>query len=120
GAGGKCRGCGTVFRMDSSGKVKQLLRFSGGAKGYFPIYGVTRDSVGDLFGTTFYGGPPKACGGGGCGGLFKLNPAGEETVLYTFQGSADGGHVSGDLLRDAAGNIYGTGGSVAFKLDPKG
>jgi uncharacterized repeat protein (TIGR03803 family) len=44
-------------------------------------------------------------------------------VLYTFQGSTDGGTPESDLARDASGNLYGTTeydfGSV-FKLAPDG
>jgi uncharacterized repeat protein (TIGR03803 family) len=45
--------------------------------------------------------------------VFKLDPAGNEAVLHTFTGGADGGNPSG-LVRDAAGNLYGTafGGGV--------
>jgi hypothetical protein len=31
-----------------------------------------------------------------------------ETVLYNFTGGADGGVPEGGLIRDAAGNLYGT------------
>jgi len=48
----------------------------------------------------------------------------QETVLYTFTGLADGGFPGG-LIRDGAGNLYGTtwtgtGGGVVFKLDSMG
>jgi uncharacterized repeat protein (TIGR03803 family) len=50
----------------------------------------------------------------------------QETVLYTFTGLADGGFPGG-LIRDGAGNLYGTtwaGGAfglgVVFKLDSMG
>ncbi len=130
GAGGKCGGCGTVFSLDPSGKLKRLLTFSGGVDGWIPFDGVTRDPLGNLYGTTGYGGVPNACGGLGCGLVFKLDAGGKETVLYTFQGGADGGVPSGDLLRDEEGNLYGTASQdgpaclqdcgVVFKVDPSG
>lgn len=52
--------------------------------------------------------------------------AATEKVLYTFQGGSDGGYPNGDLVFDAAGNLYGTtsGGSSAastvFELSPDG
>ena len=49
------------------------------------------------------------------------------TVLYSFTGSSDGGDPYAGLLRDAAGNLYGTtefGGSsndgVVFKISKTG
>lgn len=45
-------------------------------------------------------------------------------VLYTFQGAADGGEPGGSLVRDAAGNFYGTtrsgGDGAVFALSPQG
>ena len=56
-----------------------------------------------------------------------LNPAGQETVLYAFTGGADGAVPQGPLVRDPAGNFYGTtvvGGTgnagVVFMLDTAG
>jgi uncharacterized repeat protein (TIGR03803 family) len=129
--GGKCgRGCGTVFSWDPSGKLKRLFTFPGGAGGWNPVYNVTRDALGNLYGTTNYGGVPGSCGGDTCGVVFKLGHAGKETVLYAFQGGKDGGIPSGGLIRDAAGNLYGTaaeGGDacswdcgVVFQVDPNG
>jgi uncharacterized repeat protein (TIGR03803 family) len=68
------------------------------------------------------------------GVVFKLDQLGNETVLHTFTGGADGGYPAGALLRDAAGNLYGTtlsggnfgglcpplGCGVVFRLDPTG
>ena len=38
----------------------------------------------------------------------QLSNAGEETVLYNFTGGADGGGPVAGLIRDEAGNLYGT------------
>jgi len=40
--------------------------------------------------------------------VFKLDPAGVVTVLYNFTGGTDGSGPFAPLIRDAAGNIYGT------------
>jgi uncharacterized repeat protein (TIGR03803 family) len=58
--------------------------------------------AGNLYGTTISG------GASGTGVVFKLSPAGTETVLYDFTGGADGAFPQGGLIRDAAGNLYGT------------
>jgi uncharacterized repeat protein (TIGR03803 family) len=44
----------------------------------------------------------------GCGVVFKVDPRGRESVLYTFTGGADGGIPEGPLVRDEQGNLYGT------------
>jgi len=55
--------------------------------------------------------------------VFELDPSGRETDLLNFGGS-DGSYPVGDLIRDAAGNIYGTtayggdfGDGTVFTLD---
>ena len=66
--------------------------------------------------------------------MFKLDPAGRETVLHHFMGGADGAWPYAGLVIDGAGNLYGAtvaGGSgvgackghgcgVIFKLDTTG
>jgi uncharacterized repeat protein (TIGR03803 family) len=58
--------------------------------------------------------------------VFKLDTTGAETVLYSFTRGADGGYPLAGLLRDSAGNLYGTtnyGGAydqeVVFKITPQ-
>jgi len=109
-----------------------LYTFGGGADGGYPQYGrLVADSAGNLYGTVPFGGdlqcPIVTYPGPGCGVVFKLDPAGNQTVLYTFTGGADGGHPWGGLTRDTAGNLYGTtvlggaqGAGVIFKIDPSG
>ena len=127
---------GTVFKLDPAGKETVLYSFTGGADGNEPFSGLVRDTDGNLYGTTAYGGDLSACFGGGCGVVFKLDPTDQETVLYTFTAGADGAYPlsSGDLVRDEAGNLYGTAASggdlsacvsgygcgVVFKVDPTG
>jgi uncharacterized repeat protein (TIGR03803 family) len=127
-------GQGAVFKLDQKENETVLYSFRGAAKsdGFDPI-GVVRDEQGNLYGTTGLGGEAGGCYGYGCGIVFKLDPAGKETVLYTFKGGADGGYPSGPIVRDAAGNLYGEtayGGDLScyppygcgtvFKLDPAG
>jgi uncharacterized repeat protein (TIGR03803 family) len=102
-------GCGTVFKLDTTGKLAVLHRFTGGADGNTPYAAVIEDLAGNLYGTTWRGGNLSACSGFGCGTVFKLDVTGKETVLYTFTGGTDGsGPYYGALIRDDAGNLYGT------------
>jgi uncharacterized repeat protein (TIGR03803 family) len=69
---------------------------------------LVRDNGANLYGTTYTAGD-LVCGGGfGCGVVFKLDTTGKETVLHSFTGGADGTAPAAGLLRDAAGNLYGT------------
>ena len=40
--------------------------------------------------------------------VYRLNPAGQETVLYAFASVADGGNPVAGVIRDSQGNLYGT------------
>jgi hypothetical protein len=58
--------------------------------------------------------------------IFKLDPTGHETVLYSFAGGNDGGSPQGGVILDSAGNLNGTtyaggleGGGVVFELQPQ-
>ena len=113
------KGCGVVFKLVSGGHEAVLYVFSGGADGANPYARLIRDTIGNLYGTTWFG------GSSGNGTVFKLDTAGHETVLYNFTGGADGANPPAGLVQDAAGNFYGTtnhgggrcGCGVVFKLD---
>jgi uncharacterized repeat protein (TIGR03803 family) len=112
---GGAHGWGVVFeliRCDSepSGyEFKLLHTFTGGADGGQPYAGLIRDAAGNLYGTTGLGGATSTCGPPyGCGVVFKLSPAGAETVLHSFTDGADGRSPMAGLIQDAAGNLYGT------------
>lgn len=117
-------GGGIVYELTPStgGAWKELpLHNLGGSNGSNPLAGVTFDTAGNLYGTTLNGGDEHGdCSSTGCGVLYELTPVtgGEwtESVLVVFDYS-DGGHPTGTLIFDAAGNIYGTttaGGSGVF------
>jgi uncharacterized repeat protein (TIGR03803 family) len=96
-----------------------LYAFQGGRDGAVPNGGLVRDSTGNLYGTTFYGGSTgSSCGYGprGCGVIFKLDPSGTETVLHAFTGGVDGSNPAAGLLL-YNGSLYGTAtGGGAFGL----
>jgi hypothetical protein len=86
------------------------------------------DAQGNLYGTTHIGGTSsqdnEICFQG-CGTVFKVDTAGNETVLYNFnfiagQGEtgSDGAQPMAGLLMDAQGNLYGTTyyGGVAYPM----
>jgi len=129
-------GCGVIFKIDTTGKETAIYSFLDGTDGGVPNGFITMDRAGNIYGATIYGGTLADCSGAGCGVIFKLTPAGKETVLYSFTGGTDGGGPTGNLLMDPQGNIYGTayfggdlqctsipntsGCGVVFKISPTG
>jgi uncharacterized repeat protein (TIGR03803 family) len=111
---------GSVFKLTPSGVEGILHSFdSATGDGYSPDSGVTIDSEGNLYGTTFYGGGTEYCGGQGCGVVYKVTPTGNESVLYSFTGNSDGLEPLASPILDAAGNLYGTaagGGDLSCAL----
>lgn len=103
-----------------------LYNFHLGAGGYQPQSSLAFDAAGDLYGTTYYGGGIQCTNG--CGTTYKLTPSGSGTwtqsVVFHFI-YTNGAHPAGGLVRDAAGNFYGTavigggaGYGVVFKFVP--
>lgn len=135
---GGANGGGTVFELNNAGQETVLYSFcsEGGANctdGADPEAGLAWDAAGNLYGTTVIGGKPKHhnCSPD-CGTVFKLDNTGTETVLYSFcseggENCTDGYLSDAGLIRDAAGNLYGTtkngggySGGVVFRLAPAG
>jgi uncharacterized repeat protein (TIGR03803 family) len=124
---GNVGGCGTIFRLAREGSgwaFNPLYQFQGypSGDGAQPFGRVILGPDGNLYGTTFYGGvtSPHCLAGEfeiGCGTVFKLSPpptpcktvlcGWEETQLYSFAGAPDGSNPRGEIVFDAAGNLYG-------------
>ncbi len=98
---GGAGGAGVVFELAPNGTETVMHAFTGGNDGGGPRAGVIRDRKSNLYGTA---------AGGCCGIVYRLSKDGTDTVLYSFAGGTDGdgpGH-SDRLIRDKAGNLYGT------------
>jgi uncharacterized repeat protein (TIGR03803 family) len=120
-SGGGPENAGTVFKLDQSGLETILHTFTGKPDGNNPLAGLIRDPAGNLYGTTDIGGASNA------GTIFKIDPTGKETILYTFSKPGDGEFPQSPLIRDSAGNLYGNtvdggnnGGGTVFKYDTSG
>jgi uncharacterized repeat protein (TIGR03803 family) len=118
---GGASGRGAVYKLDATGHETVLYSFAVGAGGAGPSSGVIRDSAGNLYGTTQYGGSANS------GVVYKLDMAGQYTVLYTLTCCGPPSAPNSGLIGDSAGNLYGTtsvGGSahagVVYKLDAAG
>ena len=114
---------GTVYRITPAGVFTLLHSFAGApTDGEYPLAGLLKASDGNFYGTTFIGGANNE------GALFKITPAGVESVVHSFS-SVGGGARSpaSDLIEANDGNFYGTsviGGSgtrgTVFKVTPAG
>lgn len=104
--------CGTAYKIslgqDGGWNASIIYAFKGGTDGANPntSEGLARDSLGNLYGTTSYG------GAAGAGTVFKLapNPDGSwtETTIFSFKGGPEGGTSTAGVILDSAGNLYGT------------
>lgn len=103
---GGAYGFGTVFKLTKLGRKTLLHSFTGGADGGYPDAGVIRDRRGNLYGTAQNGGD-LSCDPAGCGVVFMLNEAGEETILHTFTGE-DGAYPTAGVTQDSSRTLYGT------------
>jgi uncharacterized repeat protein (TIGR03803 family) len=137
---GGSSGFGIIFKLtpsDSYYNESVAYDFpASGAEGNLPQAGLTSDSAGNIYGTTYYGGLNSLCNGAGCGVVFKLTPGAHgftESVIHAFSDGTDGAQPFGELTVDEkTGDVYGTtdygGGGCAygsgcgtvFKLAPTG
>ena len=127
-------GSGIVFELspqkDGTWSETVLHDFGAATDGSGPTAGLVFDSVGNLYGTTQYGGGSTFCQGG-CGIVFQLRPpavpggAWTESIIYRFREVYRGDNPQAGLIVDSAGNLYGTtflggnGGGTVFELLPK-
>jgi len=101
-----------VFELVYSAKKKTyteqvLYRFGGNPDGDTPYAGLIFDKLGNLYGTTIYG------GANGYGTVFEVTTGGVESVLYSFcsqPSCTDGKYPAAPLLQDKNGNLYSTTG----------
>jgi len=118
---GGADGAGIVFMVTAAGAETVLYTFTGGSDGAYPGGGLILGIDGNFYGTTQSGGANNL------GTVFKLTPAGIESVVYSFGGNGDGTVPFAPLLQTADGSLYGTttegGGNnsgTIFKITPAG
>src|SRR5271155_3543995 len=79
GGGNHCGsgGCGTVYKIDSSGNETVLYRFTEGNDGANPVAPLIQDAAGNLYGNTLGNGFLNAPST-----VFRIDTNGNETTLY--------------------------------------
>jgi uncharacterized repeat protein (TIGR03803 family) len=122
-SGGNTRcACGVIFKVNKKGQETVVHAFAGYPDGDSPSGGLIPDGAGNFYGATVYGGTLNK------GAIFKVNPYGNVTIVYSFTGKADGTEPEGPLVLDTAGNLFGVAGGgdsscqcgVVFKIDSSG
>jgi uncharacterized repeat protein (TIGR03803 family) len=98
------QGCGTVYRISTTGAEKVLYGFAGGSDGAGPSSYLT-EMNGVLYGTTAYGGNNH---GFGFGTIFKVSASGRERVLYRFGATQNDGIRPSSPLTSLNRTLYGT------------
>jgi len=116
---GGASGNGTLFKLNSKGKLKVLHAFTSddGAEARGNLY---RDKLGNFYGTALFSGASFN------GTVFKYGFDGTFTVLHTFN-ETDGQYPEHGVVADKAGNMYGvtafggtSGEGTVFKIDTAG
>jgi uncharacterized repeat protein (TIGR03803 family) len=112
---------GTVFRMDTSGNLTTLRSFSSDDGDNGPSK-LIEGQDGAFYGTCNSGG--QANGGGT---FFRIDSAGNLTVLHDFAGDETGGGPIGGVVLGSDGAFYGvcvlggaSGNGVVFRVDGMG
>jgi uncharacterized repeat protein (TIGR03803 family) len=83
-----------------------IHNFTGGADGGNPYAGLTMDTAGNMYGTTYFG-------GAGYGTVYRLSHGGTGwilTTLYTFQGGSDGASPAARVIIGPDSGLYGATG----------
>ncbi len=120
--GGGSGSYGTVFNVTAAGVETELYAFGSQANdGERPYAGLIEGSDGNFYGTTSFGGTTNG------GTVWKVTPAGVETVLYSFGSAPDGFTPYAGLTQGSNGNFYGTNdaggaanGGTIFQITPAG
>ena len=129
--GGSINNAGAVYKISQTGIVESVISsFSGvNGDGALPVGNLIMDNIGNLYGTTFAGGSLN-----NKGTVYKIDPAGNKSILYAFTGiNGDGANPSSNLLLAKDGTLYGTtqyggiscainsdGCGTVFKITPDG
>jgi uncharacterized repeat protein (TIGR03803 family) len=107
-SGGGRSGCGTIWKIDSSGAFTVLYTFLPGT-GCGPRAPLVEDGKNNLYGTTVSGGRSS------CGVVFRISPDGTDTTLFQFSwvkgmcGADSSNPQPGRLVLDRhAGILFGT------------
>jgi uncharacterized repeat protein (TIGR03803 family) len=111
---------GAVFRISPGGSLTDLWSFTGCSDGATPYAGLVQGSDGNFYGTTYGSGS----GSSPYGTVFRLDPSGYFTNLWSFTGGVDGAYSYATLVQGNDRAFYGTaqvgganGYGTVFRID---
>ena len=93
---------GNIWELTPAGQFLNLHSFGTGTDGQAPFAGVTLDSAGNMYGTTYQGGSQNV------GTVWEITAAGNYVVLHEFGVGGDGALPIGGVTVDNSGNLFGT------------
>jgi uncharacterized repeat protein (TIGR03803 family) len=101
---GGSTGNGAVFKVTPTGTETILYSFvNGNGDGANPSGNLIQATNGSFYGTA------SNAGAYGDGAIFAITPSGQESVLYSFNASANDGFRPGSgVIQASDGNLYGT------------
>jgi uncharacterized repeat protein (TIGR03803 family) len=110
---GGAHGLGSIYKVTPAGTESVLYSFMGQpTDGANPIGRLVEASDGNFYGVASQGGAHVD------GAVFKITPAGDESLLYTFgQSPTDATYPAGGLIQASDGYLYGAttnGGSYGY------
>lgn len=119
---------GVMFRFSPSGNYTVIYDFPAGNGTFTSTYPkLIQGGDGNFYGTSIYGGDSDA------GTVFRITPAGDLTILYSFCSEGgprctDGSNPAAGLVQGTDGNFYGTteydgvnqSGGTIFKITTSG
>jgi uncharacterized repeat protein (TIGR03803 family) len=102
---------GTVFEISSGSSTINVLVSFNGSNGANPYGGVTIDSHGNLFGTTYAGGL------NGDGTVFEISNGSTGLTTVTAFNGTNGANPRGTVILDSSGDLFGTTSSAGSNSD---
>ena len=119
---------GTVYKITPTGAESVVYSFGASSSDGTSPGSVIQGTDGNFYGTTATGGANGYGGQGiGVGTVYKITPAGVETILHSFGASSADGIAPDCVIQGKDGNLYGVtgagganGGGTLFMITPAG
>src|SRR5581483_7346806 len=100
---GGANGNGTVYKVTPGGAFSVVYTFKAAGDAAHPAAGLILAADGNFYGTAYDG------AAAGLGAVYRITPAGAESVVYSFAAAGgDGQNPLGALVQGSDGNFYGT------------
>jgi uncharacterized repeat protein (TIGR03803 family) len=123
---GGANALGVLFKSGTTAQTTTFTTthsFGAAGDGATPSGGL-RNVIGDVAIAGYLYGVTTAGGANGDGAIFRVDASGNESVVYSFTGAADGANPTGRLIAFVDGNYYGTtsagasGYGTVFQFNP--